>query len=198
MRNLLACCGFAFAVFCSQESARGSIVVTLSEVGSDVVASGSGTLNVAALSFEKSGGSFSFMTANVASIILGPTSGFAAGYSGISGPYNFGGGGSVLSATSGFGDVFGLLGQGGTPLLTVPQDYTSGTELFGRTTWGGKNFATLGVTPGTYVWTWGTGSTADSFTLQIGGTSTATPEPGTFGLFALAGPGLMVLRRVRG
>jgi hypothetical protein len=196
VRKLLACCGFALAVFCSQESVRGSVVVTLSELGSDVVASGRGTLNLAALSFQRSGGTISFITANVASIVLGPTSGFAAGYSGISGPYDFGGG-TVLSATSGFGDVFGLLGQGGTPLLTVPQDYTSGTDLLSRTTWVGKNFASLGVTPGTYVWTWGTGSTADSFTLQIGGTATAIPEPGTLGLFALTGLGLMVRRRVR-
>jgi hypothetical protein len=198
VRKLLACCGFALAVFCSQETVRGSVVVTLSEVGSDVVASGRGTLNLAALSFQKSGGSFSFITANVASIILGPTYGaFAAGYSNISGPNNFGPG-SVLSATSGFGDLFGLLGQGGTPLLTVPAGYVSGSELLSGATWVGKSFARLGVTPDTYVWTWGTGSTADSFTLQIGGTETAIPEPGTLGLFALTGLGLMVRRRVRG
>ena len=33
-------------------------------------------------------------------------------------------------------------------------------------TYSGKTLATLGVTPGTYVWTWGTGAN-QNFTLQI-------------------------------
>ena len=173
MRNLFACCGFALALVCSQQGAKGAVVLTLSEIGSDVVASGSGTLNLAALNFDHEGGAFSLLGANVASIIVGPTFGeSAAGYGGISGPNNFGPGFVALKATSGFGDLFGLLGQGGTPLLTVPEGYTSGSALFGRATWAGKSFASLEVTPGKYVWTWGTGATADSFTLQIGVAST--------------------------
>ena len=197
MRNLFACCGFALALVCSQQGAKGAVVLTLSEIGSDVVASGSGTLNLAALNFDHEGGAFSLIGANAASIIVGPTFGeSAAGYGGICGPNNFGPGFVSLKATSGFGDLFGLLGQGGTPLLTVPEGYTSGSSLFGRATWTGKSFASLEVTPGKYVWTWGTGATADSFTLQIGVASTGVPEPGTFGLLALTG--LFVLcRRVR-
>jgi hypothetical protein len=55
-------------------------------------------------------------------------------------------------------------------------------------TWSHDTLADLGVTPGTYVWTWG--SNADqSFTLEIG---TTTPLPATLPLFA-GGIGVMGL-----
>ena len=41
-----------------------------------------------------------------------------------------------------------------------------GTFLSNSATYRGKTFATLGVTPGTYVWTWGTGAN-QNFTLKI-------------------------------
>jgi hypothetical protein len=52
------------------------------------------------------------------------------------------------------------------PLLTVPAGYVSGTALSDSATYSGATFATLGVTPGTYVWTWGTGAN-QNFTLKI-------------------------------
>jgi hypothetical protein len=36
---------------------------------------------------------------------------------------------------------------------------------------------TLGLTPGTYDWTWGTGNHADRFTVQIGPAATGVPLP---------------------
>jgi hypothetical protein len=55
-------------------------------------------------------------------------------------------------------------------------------------------FASLGVTPGTYVWTWGTGAD-QSFTLEIG----TAPIPAALPLFAtgLGGLGLIGWRRKR-
>ncbi|MDQ6911923.1 MAG: hypothetical protein M3128_03505 [Verrucomicrobiota bacterium] len=41
-------------------------------------------------------------------------------------------------------------------------------------TYSGQTFASLGVTPGTYVWSWGTGAN-QNFTLRIG----AVPESGS-------------------
>src|SRR5207248_2671894 len=50
--------------------------------------------------------------------------------------------------------------------LSVPRGYVSGTFLSDRATYSGATLATLGVTPGTYKWTWGTGAN-QNFTLQI-------------------------------
>jgi len=49
----------------------------------------------------------------------------------------------------------------------VPDGYTSNTRLTTSSTYTGATLASLGVTPGTYVWSWGSGATADSLTLQI-------------------------------
>ena len=60
----------------------------------------------------------------------------------------------------------------------------------------GKTFASLGLTPGTYVYTWGAGGHADSFTIDITSTS-AIPEPSTWAMMFLgfAGLGYAGLRR---
>ena len=53
--------------------------------------------------------------------------------------------------------------------LFVPQGYVSGAALSDSMTFNNATFASLGVTPGTYVWTWGTGLPNQNFTLMIGG-----------------------------
>ena len=57
-------------------------------------------------------------------------------------------------ATSGTGDKVGVRGTGA--VLYVPQGYISGS-LSATNTWSGQTIASLGATPGTYVWSWGSG-----------------------------------------
>ena len=198
MRNLFACCGFALALVCSPESATGAVVVTLSVVGDSVIAEGSGSLNLDALTFDSNeplGGAF--LDPSLGAINVGPAGpGGISIYTGISSdPGPFGGGGSGdAGSPSGSGDLFGI-GQGALTELIVPEGYVSGSPLSGKTTWSSVNLGNLDLTPGTYVWTWGTGSTADSFTLKVVTTTAPIPEPGTLGLFTLTGVGLMVFRR---
>jgi hypothetical protein len=64
------------------------------------------------------------------------------------------------------GDFVGITQSMGG-LLFVPQGYASGAALSDSMTFNNATFASLGVTPGTYVWTWGTGAD-QRFTLQIG------------------------------
>ena len=48
-----------------------------------------------------------------------------------------------------------------------------------------------GLTPGTYVWTWGNGATDDTFTLNVG-----VPDPASLTLLgSLVGLGLVARRR---
>ena len=66
-------------------------------------------------------------------------------------------------------------------------------------TFNNATLASLGVTPGTYVWTWGTGLANQNFTLQIG--SVGVPPPGvpdggsTVSLLGCALFGVAALRR---
>jgi len=79
----------------------------------------------------------------------------------------------------------------------VPQGYVSDTPLSSGATWNNATFASLGVTPGTYVWTWGTGLPNQNFTLIIGGAG--VPDGGsTLSLLGFALFGLAALRRKLG
>ena len=90
----------------------------------------------------------------------------------------------------GSGDVVGVQGL----LLLVPQGYVSGNPLSGSATFDNATFASLGITPGTYTWTWGTG--VDSFTLQIGPAG-VSDAGSTLGLLLVALGGLFGLSRFK-
>ena len=119
-------------------------------------------------------------------------------WKGLSGPTSFGSGGFLFSdsGSGNFAGVFGAAAEGGN--LFVTPGYVSGTPLGVSTaTWSNQTFATLGVTPGTYVWTWGTGMNADSFTLQIGPAAPANgvPEPGSTIMLMLGAIGTLAAFR---
>jgi len=79
----------------------------------------------------------------------------------------------------------------------VPQGYVSGNALTDSMTFNNATLASLGVTPGTYVWSWGSGLANQDFTLQIG----AVPDDGSTvsllgcALLGCALLGLVALRR---
>ena len=165
----------------SARPAQAGYTVTLQQVGTDVVANGSGTINLSGLTFVQSGtlnaGLRAYGVALSAVINTGPISSNVDSYSSPTGPTSFGFGSIFWPASSGSGYMVGI----GTSIfgnaLSVPRGYVSGTALSGMATYTGKNFATLGVRPGTYVWTWGIGRN-QNFTLQIlPGNPTPTPTP---------------------
>ena len=92
----------------------------------------------------------------VGQIITGPTPDVPfTVYSGsIAGPTSFGSGGLTF-ANSGSGDIVGITGI--SDALVVPLGYDFGSALSDTSTYTGATFNSLGVTPGTYVWTWGEG-----------------------------------------
>lgn len=112
-------------------------------------------------------------------------------YFGISGLTAFGSG-SPGPASSGSGDAFGYGSEASNSYLALPLGYSSGDPLNSSTTYTGASFASLGLTPGTYTATWGSGGTADSITLSI------VPEPSNYaGLFGFVALGFVVCRRKR-
>jgi hypothetical protein len=186
----------------SVRPAEAGYTVTLQQVGPDVVATGSGAIDLTGLTFLSPSADFAGNSPRnsqirpgageghfAGGIVTGPTSWPTSSsmdfYLEPSGPTSFGSGGLTL-ASSGSGHIVGTatscFGLDCARYLIVPMGYVSGTFLSNSATWSGETFATLGVTPGTYVWTWGTGAN-QNFTLQIGDVSptptpTATPFPG--------------------
>jgi hypothetical protein len=171
-------------------SAQASYIVTLEQVGSNVVATGSGSIDLTDLTFQanftSSNGAQISPDANVGYIETGPTTAEPInGYRGFTGPFSFGTAAGTR-ANSGSGNTVAIEAFDNT-IIEVPQGYVSGNPLSDSATYDNETIAKLGATPGTYVWTWGSGADADSFTLQIG----AVPAP-------VIGRGLPVLLAIGG
>ena len=105
------------------------------------------------------------------------------------------GSGGFFAPNTGSGDFVGIADSVGS--LGVPTNYVSGAALMSSSTWNSATFASLGVIPGTYTWTWGTGLPNQNFTLIIGGAG--VPDGGsTVSLLGFAFLGLVALRRKLG
>jgi hypothetical protein len=161
----------------SAPPAQAGYIVTLTQVadpsqplGTDVVATGSGPIDLMGLSFSSTAAGGAEIAPFQGRIFTGPTFvGDFDVYTGVTGPKNFGSGG-FTSANSGSGDPVDIVGL--TTALSVPLGYVSGSALSDTSTYDNKTFSNLGATPGTYEWTWGTGPN-QNFTLQVG----AVPAP---------------------
>jgi hypothetical protein len=180
MRLCLAA-GTLCCLLLATSQARAGYVVTFQQSGNNVVATGNGMLDLTGLT--------DAATDNIVIAFVNPGTGTAfvgAGtlndaYSGpFSGLSNFGNGGqSTASSSSGNSTGFNDFG----PFLEVPHGYVSETNLSGSATWDNATFSSLGMTPGTYVWTWGNG-TDQSFTLKI--PSPSVPEPASLAILGSA------------
>ena len=69
----------------------------------------------------------------------------------------------------------------------MPLGYLTDSALSDTSTYSGQTFTSLGVTPGTYEWTWGSGAN-QNFTLEIG--VAAVPEASTWAMMLLGFAGL--------
>jgi hypothetical protein len=171
-----------------------AFTITLEQMGSNVVANGSGPINLTGLIFQGTipMGLGAAVFASRGIINTGPTSHPLIDlYAGVTGPTSFGSGVGV-TADTGSGDF--VVMQGFQNLLAVPEGYLSGQALSDSMTFNNETLASLGVTPGTYEWTWGTGLPNQNFTLIIGGAG--VPDGGsTVSLLGFGLLGLVALRR---
>jgi len=160
-----------------------STVITLEQSGSNVVMTGSGSLNITGMTFDTSGLVNAGVTPGEAGAFPGALSANVDIYLGLTGPTSFGSGG-FISASSGSGGLFGVQGNGG--FLEVPMGYVSGASLSATDTFNNKTLSGLGLTPGTYTFN----LPHDTLTVEIG--VAAVPEPSTLtmasiGALTLAG-----------
>jgi hypothetical protein len=196
----IASLGAAMLIGLSALSARAGYVVDLTQQGSDVVATGSGPIDLTGLTF--------FSTDNFSGpeitpnggddpinmdILTGPRGQPFDIYTGLTGPASFGSGGGACG-DSASGEFVGMTASTD---LYVPDGYVSGSPLSDTATYDSQTFSSLGATPGTYKWTWGTGPN-QNFTLVIG--AAAVPEPSTWAMMLLgfAGLGFLGLRSAAG
>jgi len=172
--------------------AQAGYVVTLQEVGSDVVATGSGPIDLTGLTSAGPGGASASLFPAFGQIFTGGTNlgGDVDLYDGISGPTDFGFGDQKIAGDTS-GDLVGVIGA--FAQIGVPAGYVSGAPLPDTSTYFGQTFDSLGVFPGTYEWTWGEGAN-QNFTLIIG-TPVAVPEPPSAALLGVALAGLPLAGR---
>jgi PEP-CTERM motif-containing protein len=179
------------------DPAQAAYIITFSETGNDVTASGSGAIDLAGLTFITSGATLSEVAPTFATEATG-AAGDVDEYLGVSGPFSFGPG-VFTSATTGNGDLVGVQVLRADPpegFIFVPMGYASGAPLSDTATYAGQSFATLGLTPGVYLYTFGSGTDADSFTIKVGA---PVPEPSTWAMMLLgfAGLGVVGYRQTR-
>jgi hypothetical protein len=183
-RVLLSTLSIGILCASTVRSAQAGYVVTLHEVGSDVIATGSGPIDVSNLFLllPDTGFASPIIVPDNAAIFTSRTNSpllsfYVTARQLFTGPTSFGSG-AVTFASAGSGDVAGIalsLGE-----IAVPRGYVSGQPLSDSATYSNQTFSSLGVTPGTYEWTWGKGAN-QNFTVQIG--AATVPESGsTFAL----------------
>src|SRR5258707_4689618 len=133
-RLALLLIALVFACLGIRQSAQAGYIVTLQQVGPDVVATGSGAVNLTGLTFStffsgsvnpgiqphnRGADSFAF-------IYTGPTSSSVDSYFGATGPTTFGRLFSGRPASSGSGDMVGIaVDFWGDAFLSVPAGYVS-------------------------------------------------------------------------
>lgn len=174
--------------------AHAGYVVTLTEQNGDVVAIGKGTLDTTDFGEGIAETDQARMNPSSGSMLVGPaTITNLAAYIGITGPTSFGNGNSE-NADSGIGDLVGIMD--GTALI-VPLNYPSRGELASASIWENQTLSGLGLSNGSYIWSWGSGVHADFFQINIVEGAAEVPEPASIALLGIALAGLLLAGTIR-
>jgi hypothetical protein len=162
-------------------AADATVTLNISQVGPDVVASASGSLNLTGLTeYESSTAIAEAINPSVAFSEVGDGSQRVNGFVGlISSPSNFGAANSTIFSSSISGDPFAVYGASG--LVWLPDGYASGGPIAATATWSGQSIASLGLAPGAYTFI----APGDSLIVKIEPAPGAVPEPATWAMMLL-------------
>jgi hypothetical protein len=172
--------------------AEAAFVAIFQEVGPNDVEVGGGTFDLTDLTLGETGAiSTPGVLPQLAFFDSGDNQAPVFTYLTVTTPTNFGPG-VRTNASSSSGDVVAISSIG---LLNLPFGYVSGKPLSDTSTYLDATFASLGMTPGSYVYSWGSGDHADTLTVNI--VASPVPEPSTWAmmLVGFAGLGYAAVRR---
>ena len=173
--------------------ANAAATITFSQVGNDVQATISGSLNLSALSIHGSYNNRGKVRGDTANVVLTSTTLQTNDeYTIPSGPNTIGTSTSNQLNSSGSGGPFGV--NSFNSRLIVPQGFTGGA-VAASSAWSNTTIDGLGLTPGTYIYAWGTaGINYDTLTIVIPApTPSAVPTLSEWSQMLLA---LMVLSMI--
>ena len=150
-------------------------MVTITQSGPNVVWSGSGSFNLTDLALVGSAPITSGFSTNQAIWIAGATltppgsTGQQYGGASLTYPTTFALGTQTGGPSATTGSMFGVLTGGVSGrTIVVPDGYVSGTSISGSTTYASQTISSMGLSGGTYIWSWGAGANASSLVMVIG------------------------------
>jgi hypothetical protein len=154
-------------------TARGDFIIEVSQEGHRVHATGYGHLNTTALGSPKTVDKVEpAVDPSMGLVNIGPARNVDIYFLSLA-PVRFGTGSSTLAHSSGGREPVGIGGflhvnpETTLPGLIVPHGYVSGRPLFARATWDDTTIEELGMAPGVYTWTWGSGKNEDHLILVV-------------------------------
>lgn len=166
--------GLLVSLIISIMPVHAAYILNINQIGADVVATGVGTLNTSSL-----GGGILGTTA-VNGFINPSQPGFSLHADGAI-PVQIWGGvvtnpgalgsGIFTFASTGTGDVVQVSGT----TLVLASTYVSGGALSSTETWNGATLTSLGLTPGTYIFSFGTAPNTDTITVNVNAAVAAAP-----------------------
>lgn len=178
------------AVAATGSAAHASLIITIQQSGSNVVASGTGTLTTAGLSSNFNGsGTNAQINSGTAAIGVGAATIYNSYSLTVTGSSNYGSATNQSFSGTGTGVPVAIFPAFG--VLQVSSTYVSGTTLTDTATWTGQTLAGMNLAPGSYSETYKQGSITDSISINI----LPVPEPAAFGVITTAG--LVALNRRR-
>jgi hypothetical protein len=160
--------------YAGASGATGAFNVTITQVGPDVVWAGSGSFNLTDLDLDLQIVITSGFAANqaiwIAGATLSPPGITGQQYAGTSLTYptTFALGTQTGGPSATTGSMFGVLPGGFGRTIVVPNGYVSGTTISGSTTYASQTISSMGLSGGTYIWSWGAGANSSSLVMTIG------------------------------